>query len=253
MMIHSALESQLSVSPRIVLTDIIVSGRPCEAKSVRIASRAETRDTMKPNTALIVVIGLVALAVGIFAGNRLGGRGPAPGIQGAIFAETQPIPEFQLVDHSGVPLTPNRLQGKWTFLYFGYTFCPDVCPTTLQSLGAMQRQLAEDDADTDTEYLFISVDPERDTTDRLARYTPFFGDRFVGATGSPESLLALTSALGVIYAKVEGDDPDNYLVDHTSSVLLINPKGELQAVMSAPHTPAQMARDFLIVRAYYDG
>jgi protein SCO1/2 len=208
---------------------------------------------MKPNTALLVLIGLVALAVGIFAGSRLGGKGPAPAIQGATFAEPQAIPEFRLVDHNGVPLTSNRLQGKWTFIYFGYTFCPDVCPTTLQSLGAMQRQLSEDDADSGTEYLFISVDPDRDTTDRLAQYTPFFGDRFVGATGSDESLLALTSSLGVIYAKVEGDDPDNYLVDHTSSVLLVNPKGELQAVMSAPHTPAQLARDFLSIREYYGG
>ena len=208
---------------------------------------------MKLNSILIILIGVVALTVGILAGTRLGGTKPAPAIKGAVYEVPLPVPSFQLTDHRGQPLTQSRLDGKWTFIYFGYTFCPDVCPTTLQSLGAMQSLLSAQDADRDTEYLFISVDPERDDTERLAQYAPFFGERFVGATGSSEQLLALTRPLGVIYAKVPGEDSENYLVDHSSSVLLINPEGQLQAVLTAPHVADRMAEDFLIVREYHGG
>ncbi len=208
---------------------------------------------MKLNSILIILIGIVALAVGILAGTRLGGTKPAPAIKGAVYEAPLPVPSFELIDHHGQPFTQNRLNGKWTFIYFGYTFCPDVCPTTLQSLGAMQKTLAAQGADRDTEYLFISVDPERDDTERLAQYAPFFGERFLGATGSPEALLSLTRPLGVIYAKVPGEDSENYLVDHSSSVLLINPEGQLQAVLTAPHVADRMAEDFLIVREYHDG
>ncbi len=208
---------------------------------------------MKLNRILIILVGLVALAVGILAGTRLGGTKPAPAIQGAVYEVPRPVPSFQLTDHHGQSFTEDRLDGKWTFIYFGYTFCPDVCPTTLQSMGAMQRVLSAEGADGGTEYLFISVDPERDDTERLAQYAPFFGERFLGATGSPEELLALTRPLGVIYAKVPGEDSENYLVDHSSSVLLVNPEGQLQAVMSAPHVADRMAEDFLSVREYHGG
>jgi protein SCO1/2 len=201
-------------------------------------------------------IGIVALLGGIWIGNLLVGRmgpgAPMPDIQGAIYAEPRAIPPFQLTDHRGRALTLKDLKGRWTLIYFGYTYCPDVCPTTLATLSAAQKILTASGKDEQTAYLFISVDPARDTPERLASYTPHFSEQLLSATGEPEQLRRLSHALGVIYIKV-GDDPDDYLMDHSSVVLVINPAGKLQAVLTAPHTVDRLVTDFTLVRDYYQG
>jgi len=208
---------------------------------------------MRLTRALLIAAAVAVLLLGFGTGlNWLGSGSEAlPGIQGAAYADPRPLPEFELVGQDRERLDRSSLQGQWTLVYFGYTFCPDVCPITLQTLGAMQRRLDEQGAGDDVQVLFVSVDPQRDTPERLAQYAPYFGPRVRGASGSIDNLDRLTKALGVVYARVgEKSDPD-YLVDHSSAVLLINPEARLYAVMTAPHTVDTLLTDFLVLRAHH--
>ena len=148
------------------------------------------------------------------------------------------IPDFRLVDHRGQPFDRSRLQGHWSLLFFGYTYCPDVCPMTLQSLARVRKLLdADGESGEPPQMVFISVDPKRDTTERLAQYVAFFHPALVGATGEPEQIDRLTGAVGAFYRQAEGGTSDDYRVDHTSSVFLIDPQVRLHAVLHEPEEP----------------
>ena len=174
-------------------------------------------------------------------------------VSGVYLNKPQPVVDFTLVNDEGGAFTKAELQGKWTFIYFGYTSCPDVCPTTLALLNKAQQQLASEKADENTEYLLISVDPDRDLPARLKQYVSSFNPAFSGATGEREELDKLTKALGVYY-KIYPPEADNefYLVDHSSALLLINPAAELQAVLTPPFTPATLADDLKRIRERYN-
>jgi len=162
-----------------------------------------------------------------------------------ILGKPRPIPSFTFTDHHGNPFTQANLRGQWTFLYFGYTACPDVCPTTLGVFAEVDKILREKPAAMHPKFVFISVDPGRDTQEQLAHYVPYFNPNFLGATGSEEEVLALSRPLGVVYRRSsEGDSEKNYLIDHSASVLLVNPKGYLVAVLSPPHNAKSIAENF---------
>nr|VFK42248.1 MAG: protein SCO1/2 [Candidatus Kentron sp. SD]VFK48172.1 MAG: protein SCO1/2 [Candidatus Kentron sp. SD]VFK77685.1 MAG: protein SCO1/2 [Candidatus Kentron sp. SD] len=162
-----------------------------------------------------------------------------------ILGKPRPVPAFTLADQYGNPFTAVNLQGQWTFLYFGYTSCPDVCPTTLGALAVTDRTLREGPLAMHPKFVFISVDPERDTQEQLARYVPYFNPNFLGATGAEEEILALTRPLGIVYRRsYEGDSESTYLVDHSASVLLINPEGRMVATFSPPHDGKSIAEHF---------
>jgi protein SCO1/2 len=163
------------------------------------------------------------------------------------------VAAFELEDHFGRPFDLSSLEGQWTLIYFGYTFCPDVCPTTLQVVGQAQRALADSEAAEALAYVFVSVDPERDTPERLAQYAPHFSPDMLGVTGDHPQLLTLSRPLGVIYAKVEGSDAENYLVDHSASLFLINPEAQLHAIFTSPHQAEEIADGFLRLRDSYEG
>jgi len=155
------------------------------------------------------------------------------------------LPEFTLIDHHGQTLTKASFVGHWSYLYFGYTHCPDVCPTTLTALAAMDKLMAGKVSDADRpDVIFVSVDPARDTPATLARYVPYFDPRFVGATGTPARLESLTKPLGIDFAAQPGETAGDYLVNHSSSLLLINPRAQLQAVSSPPHRAATLFNDY---------
>lgn len=173
---------------------------------------------------------------------------PPPQISGFYLEQPRPMPQFSLVHHSGEPFTLENLRGRWTFIYFGFTYCPDACPLTLNTLNIAQRELAARDADHDTGYLFISVDPKRDTPERLREYTGYFNSRFEGATGEPMELDRLTRPLGVVFMYPDGTEGDSYYVDHSSTILLVNPRGELQAVFTPPQQADDLVHDFIRIR-----
>lgn len=202
--------------------------------------------------------GLTALLAGVVAAGLLL-RPPAPPPLSDGVTRLEPprsLSAFTLTDQHGKPFDAQRLRDRWTFMFFGYTHCPDICPTTLTSLNAAARAIAalpDVDASTPTpQYVFVSIDPERDTPERLAQFIPYFNREFIGVTGTAAALADFTRQLSVMYLKVEGDRPDGYLMDHSAAVLLLDPQGRFHALFSPPFEPRAMAQDYLHLTQYYE-
>jgi cytochrome oxidase Cu insertion factor (SCO1/SenC/PrrC family) len=130
---------------------------------------------------------------------------------------------FALIDHTGKLRTDEDFRGKLLLIYFGYSYCPDVCPTDLQQIGLALEQLGA--ASEAVQPLFITLDPERDTVAHLAEYVPLFHPRLLGLTGSPEQVQRAALAYKVYYAKYPPDSPD-YVIDHSSFVYLVDQAGK---------------------------
>lgn len=175
----------------------------------------------------LVFLGAVAWKAGVF--RDPGGQGTA--LVGG---------PFQLVNQDGQPVDEKMLKGKWSAVFFGFTYCPDVCPTTMTAMGAAQKLLGPK-ADK-LQVVFISVDPERDTPAQLKTYlsNEVFPKGTIGLTGTPEQVAAAGKAYR-IYFKKNGEGSD-YLVDHSTAVYLMNPKGQFDRVIPYGVSPEEIAR-----------
>lgn len=189
---------------------------------------------------------IVAFAIGlVLARWAVGTRSqPPPQTENAtILVPPRALPGLALVDQDGQPLPPKFLDGHWTFVFFGFTHCPDVCPTTLAVLGQATKQLATLPAEQRPRVLFISVDPERDTPPHLKEYVHFFDPGFLGATGSIDSVQKVATAFGVPFAKVSLPG-GGYTMDHGAGIFLVAPSGQIVAYDSPPLTADVLARDY---------
>jgi protein SCO1/2 len=197
------------------------------------------------------IIAVSALLAGTWSALQLRERaGHVDELAATRFPVARDISAFELVDHRGEPFTNATLQGAWSFLFFGYTHCPDVCPTTLSVLNSVAQQLGSDASDV--RFIFISVDPERDTPEHLARFVGYFNSDFIGVTGKPEAIEVLTKQLGVLSMRVaSGDNPNSYLMDHTAGVFLVDPDGKYHAVFMPPFTAEKIVGDFGKIRSAY--
>lgn len=148
------------------------------------------------------------------------------------------IGEFALTDHRGEAFNPARFEGHWSLVFFGFTYCPDVCPTTMTFLNEFMASLEGTEA-RDTQVVMVSVDPARDTVTQLAGYVPFFNPDFVGVTGEFLDIHRFATALNTPFRKVTSTG-DNYQVDHSSNVVLINPRGDYHGFFRAPLDLAKM-------------
>lgn len=186
----------------------------------------------------LVVSGAVAA---VLAGGVAGCRKPAK-VKTPLGPKdpAEPGGPFHLIDQDGKPVDDSIMTGKWTAVYFGYTFCPDVCPTTLQALGGALGKLGAKAKDVQT--VFISVDPERDTPAQMKTYisSPVFPRPIIGLTGSPEQIAAVAKAYKVYYAKAGSGT--NYLMDHQSIIYLMNPDGRLARPLTHDLTPDAIAK-----------
>lgn len=200
-------------------------------------------------TAFLAVAAL-SLALGIWLSQRqfpAGNTASVPAdLEATYLPEGKPLKGFELVDHDGQPFTRDRLQGRWSFLFFGFTNCPDVCPMTLQVMRGVTQQV---DARAAPQVVFVSVDPERDPPATLKQYVGHFDPAFLGVTGESGQIDALTRQLGILYG-YEDPDPETgaYTVNHSAQILLIDPQARLRAVFSTPHDVNAIARDFLKIR-----
>ena len=140
--------------------------------------------------------------------------------------------DFELVSHRNTTFTKADLEGKWTLVFFGFTHCPDVCPTTLAILNKVYEPLSDKEKEK-IQVLLLSVDPERDTAPKLAEYVTYFNPAFTGLTGNPHQIFSLATQLGVVYSKVPLDG-DDYTVDHSGNVVLINPMGDYHGFFRPP-------------------
>ena len=191
-----------------------------------------------------MIIAVLATAAGIWSARLVLQR---PVVEDELAATRFPVARavqpFELVDHKHEVFDNAALQQRWSFLFFGYTYCPDVCPTTLSVLNSIAQRLQ--DVDQDIRFVMVTVDPQRDTPERLAEYVTYFNGDFLGVTGSDEALEQLTRQLGILYNRVESESgSENYLVDHTAAVFLFDPDGRYHAVFTPPLSAENIAGDF---------
>lgn len=156
-----------------------------------------------------------------------------------------PAYNFELTDHNGkrVKLSDFTGQGKIVLIFFGYTHCPDVCPTALETLARMMKYLKPEEAKR-VQVLFISVDPERDTEEVLKGYVPYFNPTFIGLRGSEEEVRKVAKEYKAYYRKVEGQSASGYLMDHTATIYLITPDNKIKLLYTpSKQDPEKMAED----------
>ena len=191
-----------------------------------------------------VIIAVLATAAGIWSARLVLQRTVVEDELAATrFPVAREIQPFELVDHNHAVFNNAALQQRWSFVFFGYTYCPDVCPTTLSVLNSIAQRLQ--DVDEDIRFVMVTVDPQRDTPERLAEYVTYFNGDFLGVTGSDQELEQLTRQLGILYNRVESENgSENYLVDHTAAVFLFDPDGRYHAVFTPPLSAENIAGDF---------
>lgn len=164
-------------------------------------------------------------------------------------ADFRTVPPFTLSDVDGEPLIETMLDGQWSLAFFGYTHCPDVCPVTLSVMKSVVAELEASSVDP-MQVVFFTVDPVRDTAERMKEYVAFFDADFVGVTGEQNAIHELTRELGIVAAFTANEtDANAYLVDHTASMLLIDPQRRVRAKFTAPHEVAPIVADYLAIRA----
>ena len=199
---------------------------------------------MGPKNLIFAIVLGSALAAGIFVATIV--NEPAELQTAFAIPLPDPLPDFALLDQTGQRVNADTFRGQWDLVFFGFTNCPDICPTTLQILASVKHELAEAGATLLPRIVLVSVDPERDTPQLVGQYVDYFGEGNLGVTGKIEDISTLTAALGIYFEKAPTADGD-YSVDHSAAVLVINPAGEFSALFSAPHIVANYVHDLPII------
>lgn len=206
-----------------------------------------------------------SIIIAVAAGLLLNRPSPPPLIQGVLLAKARPLDEFHLVDHHNQVFSNEDLKGHWNLVSYGFTTCPDICPTTLSQLGVVARQLEA--RGEKLRIIFYTVDHRRDTVQQLSTYVPFFHPDFIGLTHFDDANnphLPFEQGLGIVAQLVpdtsKGTDPtaNAYSVNHGVTLFLINPQGELQAIFEPENSypgqhsfnPENIIRDYLAIREY---
>lgn len=202
-----------------------------------------------PLAAAFVAIALFSVAW-IFV-NGFEGEQP---LYATVLPERQLLPPFSLTDQDNRPFSRDNLRGQTSLVFFGFTHCPDICPATLQQLAAARRQIARassspagDGKAALPRIILVSVDPARDSPEILERYVGYFGDGITGLTGSLDEIRDLTAALGIFFEK--SGSGENYTVNHSTAVLMVDPDARLQALFSTPHSIAAFVHDVPLLMA----
>ncbi|WOD11488.1 SCO family protein [Pseudomonas sp. NyZ704] len=157
-----------------------------------------------------------------------------------LFDSPRSLPEVEMLSAAGGSWGKQDLVGQWDLLFFGYTFCPDICPTTMADLKQLVDALPEASAEQ-LEVTMVSVDPNRDTPEQMQQYLGFFKAGFHGATGNPEELAKLARALSIAYIEPDTSS-ENYLVDHSGQVVIVNPEGQYVGFLRPPLKPQELSQ-----------
>jgi protein SCO1/2 len=200
------------------------------------------------NSSRLFLAGLCILMAAIgFGASQLWKRshaGPITLLTGTMLEPRRPLSDFSLLDHHGAAFTPQSLNGRWSILFFGYTNCPDLCPTTLSALAALDKALQAEQGAIRPHVVFVSVDARRDTPAVLARYVPYFNPGFLGVT-APDQPTIETFARHLGVSVIIGEEHEGtYSVDHSGALFVIAPDGRLAAILTGPHTSAGLLEDF---------
>lgn len=205
----------------------------------------------RTKTLLIIGIALLALLAGIGVSYYVKQRPQtiSAKVNASIFPQARNLQAFTLTDGKGLAFTNQNLQGHWNLVFFGFTNCPVVCPTTLAILNQAYTKLKNDGVKPLPRVVFISVDPQRDNLNRVSQYAAGFNPDFIGITGEKAQIDQLARDMNVMYMRVDlkpaqpGDKP-TYTIDHSTSIMLVDANGQLRAIFSSPETGDKFAQDY---------
>lgn len=205
---------------------------------------------------LIVIVAALSIVAGVIINQNFQTASRdtqiPPGLDATVLPQARPLGGFQLVDHNKQPFTAGNLKGKWNFLFFGFTNCPDVCPTTLKIMQGVWKKLPADKAKPGM--LFFSVDPDRDPPELLKSYVTYYHPEFTGITGDINQIDIITNQLGILYGYDDKEDnPNDYTVNHSAQILLTDPQGRMRAVFSPPYDSDSISHAFKVIRDFYEG
>ena len=166
-----------------------------------------------------------------------------------LFPDPKPLTAFALTDDKNRAFDLASLKGKWSFLFFGFTHCPDICPTTLAVLARARDNIAKSMVGAENiQFVFISVDPNRDTASKLRQYVDYFDSSFIGVTGDNAQIGNLAGQLGAAYQVAIAPGTENYRVTHTTAVFLVDPRARYHAVFTPPHDAEAISKRFKVAR-----
>jgi protein SCO1/2 len=231
---------------------ITMPGQVQTAKAFILMYNAHTMKNRMFFTALFVIV-CVALGSGVgfyFSRDYSENNTVKPAVEGLLWPNPRIIQPFSVVDQHGKSFGLENLSGRWSFIFFGFTHCPDICPITLSVLSQVQKKLAAKDTTDNVQIIFVSVDPKRDTPDQVANYVSFFSENLIGLTGTEEQIAGLARQIGVMYVENKENSQGDYSVDHSASVFLISPAGQWLGIFSAPHEVDNIIRKFDTISEY---
>ena len=207
---------------------------------------------------LPISIGAISLVVGLWLSQQMllnnnDTRVPK-NLDATVLPNARPLVGFKLIDQNKQAFTPAQLKGQWSFLFFGFTNCPDVCPTTLKVMQSIWKTLPTKMGEAGHPKLyFVSVDPDRDKPEILKQYVQYFNKEFNAVTGELDELDKLTNQIGILYGydEKEDDKDQEYTVNHSAQLILVDPKGRMRAVISPPHIAKTIGANFQTIRTFY--
>ena len=191
----------------------------------------------RTHTTVFVLVAIVALVLGLTVNKVLSSKGqgdPAALLDAGIvlLPQNRSLPALKLVDQDGKEVAVDQLKGDWKLLFFGYTFCPDICPTTLAQLRQLNGLLPAETR-SQLQILMVSLDPHRDTPEKLKQYLGFFDPAYLGLTGPLADIQKLANAVSIPF--IPGDtSKENYTVDHSGNLVLLGPDGRQRGFIRAP-------------------
>lgn len=209
-----------------------------------------TSRTIPVGTLALFLLWVLILAV-VLLWWRPASRPVSPELRSILLPEPRTLLPFSLVDQRGEPFSESSLRDKWAFLFFGYTYCPDICPTTLATLKQVKDLLNNTQDASKVQVVFVSVDPERDSPETLKRYMAFFDEAFYGLSGRRSQIDQLAAQAGAGYVKEPGSSSKDYLISHSASIFLVNPLGQIVAVFPPPLYADKIASLFRELRSFY--
>jgi len=200
---------------------------------------------------LFIMVAVIAIGSGLLVQSSKTPPADLPEFKKTILLpNTKPLVGVDFIDHNGNQFGIEQFQGKWSILFFGFTNCPDICPTTMQTLKQVKADLNQAGVWHNYQVIMVSVDPERDTTERLAAYVPYFDPEFIGISGPLESTMSFSKNVGILFFKREETANGGYDVDHGAAIILVNPEGQYAGVITAPHIQSTISQDLIALADY---
>lgn len=204
-----------------------------------------------------ILVALITLVLGLTFNKFINKPSLTPkqlSQMGTVIFETPRSIEFKRFDdHNGTSFTNERVKDSWTLVYFGYTFCPDICPTTLSQLNKLDTRLKEKNPELakKVRYVMVTVDPGRDTVEQLKGYVPHFNPDFVGVTGDIKSTYDLAVQMNIPFTPVTEPEDEFYLVDHGANLAVINPRGDYHGFIRPPLEPEKLVQVMTAIEELY--